>query len=141
MGIQMSPDKLCKLKSLQSRCRLQSEAFVVWALVPYLVKCRRATNRATQPPAMLHFCYSVTVVHSVSATQTSHVTLLLQCHSSTQCQCYPDQQCFTQSQFFGVTCNSVKVPTILVHCAHCNPSPNSDQSQSRPQSVLSLFIF
>ena len=91
-----------------------------WPLVPYLVKCRRATNRATQ---------------------TSHVTLLLQCHSSTQCQCHPDQQCFTQSQFFGVTCNSVKVPNILVHCAHCNPSPNSDQSQSRPQSVLSLFSF
>ena len=114
---------------------------VGWSpLVPYLVKCRRATNRATQTSrvTLLLQCHSGT---QCQCHPTSHVTLLLQCHSSTQCQCYPDQQCFTQSQFFGVTCNSVKVPTILVHCAHCNPSPNSDQSQSRPQSVLSLFIF
>ena len=78
MVIQMSPEQLCEFKSLRSPCRLQSWAFVGlvgWWLVPYLVKCRRATQ--TTALTLLH---CVTVVKLCQPDGRPVCPMPTQCH-------------------------------------------------------------
>ena len=116
MGIQMSPKIFCKFKSFQSPCRLQSKAFVGWPLVPYLVKCRRATQTTTSQ------CYSVTVLKCYCVT-------VLQCHG-VKAPTRRDQQCAARTQiaikvdhkassFHLPTLSDIAIHLLVAECFQC----------------------
>ena len=106
MVIQMSPEQLCEFKSLRSPCRLQSWAFVGlvgWWLVPYLVKCRRATQTT-----------ALTLLHCVTVVKL----------------CQPDQTSVPDAHPVPPTPNSDQSQpqslfSLFISSIHCNPLPSS----------------